>query len=348
MKILFIANPHLNLYKDIEQEFRNQGHEVTLVLDRLLRFDPYNSDAKCRKLKELVFVKICNIYSCYWKFMIRKDKRLSDSYDILFVLSGVSIGEYLIKYLECINPQLKKILYTWDSCNYYNYTRLLQWFDKCYSFDILDVENDSRWNLMPIYYKTSENDNNPTLIYDLFCIGTNHDERYNLFRQIIPQIQKAGLKYYIKIVEPIQKVAFMQMLKYYIVRLLFHKHYSSFIDQIHFILENDVWNLKRLNLMTNNEYMQYSRASRCVFDTQREGQGGLTARFIWGLANGKKIVTTNKWAYYYSFVNPHQVFIIDRKNIQIPTNFIKSPLGVSDLADVSFLQIDNWVRKILS
>lgn len=348
MKILFIANPHLNLYKDIEQEFRNQGHEVTLILDRLLRFDPYCKTANFNKLKELLFVKIYDLYVVYWKRQIREDKRLSEFYDCLFVLSGMSVGEYLIKYLEGINPHLRKVLYTWDSCRYYNYARHLPLFDKCYNFDILDVERDSRWTLMSIYYKMSEQEVGTIPVYDLFCVGTNHDERYGLFKKIMPQIQRCELKYYIKLVEPNQKISSKQMLKYYIVRQLFSKYYSSFIDQVHLILEDDVWNLKRTDLMANDEYMYYSHASRCILDTQREGQSGLTARFIWALANGKKIITTNKWANHYPFVNPHQVFIVDRMNIQIPIEFIKSPLNTSDIVDISFLRIDNWVHKLLS
>lgn len=39
MKILFIANPHLDLYKDIEAELQKQGHEVVTIADKILKID---------------------------------------------------------------------------------------------------------------------------------------------------------------------------------------------------------------------------------------------------------------------------------------------------------------------
>lgn len=347
MKILFIANPYLKLYREIESEFQKQGHQVVTILDVRLKFDPYWGWIKLFFLRELFFVRIYNIYAHHWKKMIKKDKKLSESYDVLFVLSGTSIDGYLVRHLQKNNPDIKKILYTWDSCNHYNFARLIPWFDKCYTFDILDVKNDSRWELLPIYYKQIELNDNNVAMYDLFSVGTNHDGRYSFFKKLIPQFKENGLKYYIKLVELQENISFKQALKYYIVSHFFAKYHSNFIDDMKFILGDDDLDLKKKEMVNHEEYTYFSNISRCIFDTQRENQSGLTARFIWAIANKKKVITTNRWAFEYSFVRPNQVFVVDENEPQIPIDFIRLPLEEKDAADVLFLRIDNWVRQIL-
>ena len=88
--------------------------------------------------------------------------------------------------------------------------------------------------------------------------------------------------------------------------------------------------------------------SRCVLDDQRSTQSGLTAKFMWALANHKKIVTTNKWAYEYKFVSPQQVLIIDKINPVISENFIKNPITEGKYCDVSSFYIDRWIDELLS
>ena len=88
--------------------------------------------------------------------------------------------------------------------------------------------------------------------------------------------------------------------------------------------------------------------SNCILDSQREGQSGLTARFVWALANGQKIITTNKYVVDYAFINAGQVCIIDKMNPVVPVDFVKSPLCEENVTDVTFLRIDNWVKELLA
>ena len=52
MKILFIANPHLDLYKDIEAELQKQGHEVVTITDKILKIEANNKN-KCSFIRTL-------------------------------------------------------------------------------------------------------------------------------------------------------------------------------------------------------------------------------------------------------------------------------------------------------
>ena len=100
MKILFLAFPHADLYKEIVKEMERKGHEVIVILDRLLRYDPYHCSSKLKSIKKFIFVDTYNIYNHYWNKMIATDARLSESYDLFLALSGVSVGERLIRHLE--------------------------------------------------------------------------------------------------------------------------------------------------------------------------------------------------------------------------------------------------------
>lgn len=53
MKILFLAFPHADLYKEIVKEMERKGHEVIVILDRLLRYDPYHCSSKLKSIKKL-------------------------------------------------------------------------------------------------------------------------------------------------------------------------------------------------------------------------------------------------------------------------------------------------------
>ena len=96
----------------------------------------------------------------------------------------------------------------------------------------------------------------------------------------------------------------------------------------------------------NEEYQEICANTRCVLDDQREGQSGLTARFMWALAAGKKIITTNTCAYKYAFVNRDQVEIIDKNNPVIPVDFLQKIDFMK--SDVKEFYIDKWVSTLLS
>ena len=347
MRILFIANSHLNLYKDIEEELLRQGHQVITVEDKMFKTDPFYRMGDFAILKKGLF-KVFNPHNSYWKKKIRKDKRLSDHFDMLLVLSGASIGKYLIEYLEKTNPNIRKVLYTWDSCTYYDFNRLTHWFDKCYTFDLLDSKSSAFWKLLPIYYVPSEQLSNVHKEYDLFCIGTNHDGRYSLLKKIIPQLKENGLKYYIKLVEQRTNLSLKSKIKYNIIKRFFSSSNEEFIDEMEFVFHADELNLRSHEIVQRNEYDKRSSMSHCILDSQRENQSGLTARFIWALADKQKIATTNKWVLEYPFINHGQVCVIDKNDPIIPINFMKSSLGEDEVTDVTFLRIDNWVKELLS
>ena len=353
MKILFIAYTTLDLYKPIESEMRRQGHDVTTVLYRAndIKHDPYKIGGRLRRMKKFLFIDIYNIHDSYWKKRISDTKELSDKYDFLFVLSGTSVGKFLINYIENQNPRIKKVLYTWDNLKYYDFRRLFPYFDKCYTFDIWDYKNNSEFSFLPIYYEEDkEAIKEESFKYDLFHIGSNHSGRYSFIQKLMPQILSYGFSYYIKVIGN-GKVSLNLISKLHLLadRLKIKRLPEDEKESLEFVNSNDLYQIKAYNTISPDNYNCICRQSKVVIDTQRSNQSGLTARFMWALGNGKRIITTNRFAYEYAFVGRSQVQVVDFENPILPVDFIKqSNTQSKPNQDILQYRIDNWVKTVLS
>lgn len=339
-RILFIANPCQNLYKDIETEMLEQGYDVVTLIDKQFKYDPHFRNRGVlgyisRPLKALLWKK--QVYN-YWDSIFREQCYKEKHFDILFVISGVSIDESIIKLIEQHNPGIKKVFYTWDSCNHYNFERFLTIMDNCYTFDIEDTEKNIQWSLLPIFY--SEHKDLKPVKYDFFMIGSNHDGRYTFVKKLLPQLKNKGYSFFIKIVSGERRLSRKDKLKV----LLSKKKWGWLLDEVKFSNGEENSECLERKGFSMEEYRNLLSQSKCVLDDQRDCQTGLSARFIWSLALGKYIYTTNSRALSYGFVNPQQVVIINKETPVI------SPIPSEPLedTDISFFRIDNWVKTVLN
>lgn len=344
MRILFIANSYLNLYKPIEDELKRRGHVVHTIFDRGFKFDPfYHTKLSSIKSNRFLWAMLSRKY---WKEKIKNDRMLSDPFDMLFVLGGCSICEFIIDYLQSLNPTIKKVLYVWDGCEYYAFDRLIPFMDKSYTFDIGDVKKDNRWRLLPIYFKIDELDFRVgKMEYDLFVVGTNHYFRYSFLKRLLPQIKDAGLNCFIKLYSGYYTVPFLKRIYHY---LFLRKNAIEIQEEISFSQGKENTELLTREPIAVDVYMNVLSKSKCVIDHQSWNQKGLTARFMWALGAHKKIITTNKWVYEYPFISRQQVSVINLKEPILPVDFIKDELKKDEESDVSLFRIDRWVDEILS
>lgn len=338
-RILFVVNPCQNLYKDIEAEMLAQGNDVVTLIDKQFKYDPnfrnrgvLNTISK--PLKAFLWRK--QVYK-YWDSIFKQQWYSDRRFDILFVISGVSIDKKIVGIIERNNPGIKKVFYTWDSCNHYDFERFLTIMDSCYTFDIEDAEKNSKWSLLPIFY--SEHESLMPTKYDFFMIGSNHDGRYSFVKKVLPQLKNKGYSYFIKIVSGERKLSRKDKLRV----SMSNKKWGWLLDEVKF--SNGEENIECLDRKgySMKEYRSLLAQSRCVLDDQRDSQTGLSARFIWSLAMGIYIYTTNNRALSYNFVNPQQVIIIDKETPVI------SPIPTEPLqkTDIAFFRIDNWVKTVL-
>lgn len=340
MRILFITPFIQNMYKDIEDEMTAQGHQVFIVKDKLFRAEPFFVDRRnFRFLKRIVW-EIETKH--YWNQMFKKTKRLNEPFDFLFVISGTSVCRHLLDRLRKINPQIRSSIYTWDSCNFYRFDRHLDYIDKGFNFDIDDVMKDGRWTLLPIYCRKKTIGQRGGFEFDIFSIGSNHDGRYSFIKKILPQLRESNTKFFIKIVANPINLSLRGRISLLFTSKSRRKEIKEEIAFSHGLENEDILSQEKI---IAQEYDKISNSSACVLDDQRENQTGLTARFMWALADGKKIITTNQAAYRYNFTNHEQVAIISKTKPYLPIDFLKN--NSYGRADISPFMVDNWVRTIL-
>lgn len=338
MKILLFTTTYFNLHGAIVDELRAQGHEVCVVEDKFLRGDP--------KLKRSLYQR-CRYHEDFrtWnnrvkEFWACRADDIDKDYDLFICLNGVSIDEEVIADIRRRNPQLKDlILYAWDDLSYWNYNLIKSSFTKTLTFDLLDSRRYKDWKLLPPFYVGSDNSGQEE-IYNLFMVGSNHDRRYIFIDKILKQLKALDIKKnYIKLLRAnigprfrLIKSALRHLSPSY--RLNYDFNSGLFPE---YVLDNPI---------SIAEYNDIMSASKYVLDDVRPGQSGLPPRFVWALANNKKIITTNQYASQYTFVNQETVMYIDRDDPRFDKEFfVDTQAPVNN--NLPTLEISYWVRILI-
>lgn len=339
MRILFIANHAAGLYKEIEAELLRKGHSVITIKDELFRFDPaLKTGVNVPYIKKILWNRNANRY---WGEKFNTMPELNNCFDMLLALSGMSVTEALVNRLKQRNPQMRTVLYTWDGCDFYDFKRHFPYIDKCYTFDLQDTIKNTKWKLLPIYYSLPP-ETNVNRHYDLFCVGSNHDGRYSFIKKLLPQLD--GVNFYFRIVAPEIKLDIKDYL--YLLFKSSQKRKER-KEEVAFSQGKENPELLLRGGMPMTDYMEKLNESHCILDDQREGQSGLTARFMWALGAKKKVITTNKWALQYPFVSQEQVAIISKETPILPMDFLYKDIDKEHYSDVKCYSISNWVNKLL-
>lgn len=326
MKILFLAEPYMDLHLPIMEEMRRQGHDVTFIKDEHLLFDwhqPWRGmhDKLLMKFK----ASLSNSYSRYWKKRIKNNDAFNDAYDLLFAINGCCVHKTLIKHLKKRSPLIKTVLYLWDNSLFYDYFHNAHLFDKVATFDYNDHKKYGA-RLLPFYWLESEiGDYAPK--YWLSTVGSNHDGRLDICRKIYQSLASAP------------DYTNSMCIKTYNDKLMFKILDTS-------IPEDNIVIHKKKSI---HEILQIIKESNCILDTDRESQSGTTPRLIWALAMGKKVVTTNKNIINFNFYSPQQILIIDRNNPEVPVDFISQSLpDTFRTPNIDNLKINRWVNSLIN
>lgn len=336
MKILLFTTTYLDLYKPVVESLERQCHEVSVILDPMLPNDP--------KFKAQ---KVSSADQMHWEssvkdFWLNHSVYESGDYDIFLSLNGISITPEIVSGIKKSNPHIRTVIYAWDGLRYVDFNNLRAEFHECFSFDVDDCTEFSKWQLLPVFHVNEKIGNTYPPKYDLFCIGTNHDNRLEFLSNIKTSIHDQGFKYILKVV-PEKRKAWD-----YVKMLLISPLRQTVRKTLLFELGLANRSLKINSPLSINEYNRYLTESKCIIDDVRHGQGGLSPRFVWAIASGKKVLTTNERAYRYSFVNQSNTRIIDKQYPLLPLDFISSNDSVrSDMNTLQSLFIDNWVNILL-
>ena len=96
-----------------------------------------------------------------------------------------------------------------------------------------------------------------------------------------------------------------------------------------------------------DDYLEMIRKSSCILDITKEGQTGLTLRFMEALFLSKKIITNNVAVMSFPFYNSQNIFIIGVDPIDNLKGFLESdyrPIG-NDI--LTYYDFDSWVQRFI-
>lgn len=319
----------MDLYKDIINELENQNYDVTYFEDFAVDDDPFLirnrtwPDSKYRQ-REKQLTK-------YWKSFFDGYKG-NLNFDVLLVVEGMSVCKAFIDVINRHNPHIRKVLYLYDrTYNNYRFDLNFHFYDRVFTFDRLDSKKYDI-SLLPIYWiPVTETEKTKFL---LFGFATYQKERYRIFKELYYACNYLGKTSYVKLYIPKEKNKF----KLFVKRILC-KDETIKIDP----------DLISNTTLTPSEFRKYISLSEAVLDTHNSFQDGLTARFMWALGSGKKIITTNQSVKEYSFYNRTQIYILGEDTYPIEA-FLASDTAITKEQHCSIEQfrIDNWIKTLIS
>lgn len=347
MRILLLAHPYLNLYIDIVNELREQGHRVTIIEESKIPGDPYHKNQNKLKRKILIYKwEINKVSEKYWlnKFKL---SILNQEYDLLFVIQGCTFNPILLEHLKKINPNIKSSLYIWDTNKIYDFYRNVRYFDKVFSFDLNDVNSDKnkKMQYLPFFWpKQIINYDELPIKYKISSIGTNHDDRYFIYKKIITVLKKDNIPFYIKLILFPTKISIKDKVKLLFYFIYKRKTKFELLNLKHGVIKPD---FVRYVYYESDELCKIIAQSEAVLDTDNELQFGTTPRIIWALALNKHIYTTNRNIKMFPFFNEEFIHIIDRNEPNLDWSLMNNINKNDSRKAVMEYRIDNWVQNFL-
>lgn len=325
-RVLLVSPDFLGLYKDIYHGLVQLGYNTEVVVTRTLKGDPFlvcdkNSN---KKTKDVFFDEL----KVFWENTYKSGK-YTFCYDYLIVIDGTCLHPLLFELLENNNPKIKKINYLFDGIEtVYRFDRSFRFFDKIFTFDLYDSQ---KFNLvhLPIYW--AECDDDVTFERDIFAFGSYNKIRSEVFRYVKKATPSSKVTSYIKLFLPPSR-GFLGKIKSIVKTLMMIQEYGMITHKA----------------LSTQEFRRMIVSSRIIVDTSNGYQDGLTARFMWALGLGRKIITNNKSVTDYSFFTNEQIYIVGKSATNL-TDFIKSDFNMTDATRfaVNKYRIDNWIKTLL-
>ena len=321
---MLVSPDFLGLYEDVFQGLLNMGCNTEVIVTKTFKDDPFllcNKSQSTRDKDEFL-----DELKEFW-VRIYESGKYSFTYDYLLVIGGTCLHPYLFEKLLENNPMIKKVNYLFDGIEtVYRFDRSFRYFDKIFTFDIADSIKYGLHHL-PIYWVWSED---CKIQRDIFAFGSYNKIRQEMFEDIKRTIPN-NMKSYIKLYLPNAKGLYNKA-KSYSKKILYPQKYGMITNQS----------------MSTQEFRRMIVTSRIIVDTSNGYQDGLSARFMWALGLGRKIITNNCSVVNYPFYTKDQIFIW-RQDATNLSEFIQSDFTMNDDVHriISMYRLDNWLKTLL-
>ncbi|QOY54067.1 hypothetical protein HUE87_09275 [Candidatus Sulfurimonas marisnigri] len=261
----------------------------------------------------------------YFKYILSEVKE--NEYDIFFLVRGELINEVFLKALRKKLKSTTFIMYQWDSLIHNDYLSKIKYFDKVLTFDKKDAKNIGI-EYLPLFY-TDEYEKLANISsekkYDIVFYGTYHSDRLKIIKKINQICEKNNLKF-----------------KHHLYTGKIYKFKLWIKGELS---KRDLFFLKTHTVSLKEMVDVYSK-SRSVLDIEMTNQTGLTIRTVEALGANKKLLTTNKEIVNSELYDKSYVYVLDRDDLHIDTEFLKMELY--DRGKYKNLHINNWIKKILN
>lgn len=268
----------------------------------------------------------------YYKKLIASVK--NKKYDYVLMIKGEYAPYKSLERIRKAFKDSKMVLYLWDSlADDKGADKRWKYFDKVYTFDRIDyLNNVGLIEFLPLYYyedclpKNMEKADNYK--YDIAFIGTGHEDRVKIVRNVEKWCINNGKNIYSYI--------YMPHLFVYLYNKVFNKNYAH-------VKKRDI---KFKKLSFEQTYKMYSK-SKCVIDIESSKQAGLTMRTIETVGLRKKLITTNKDIIHYDFYNPSNIMVVDRHDLKIDKEFFDKPYELLNDDIYYKYSLENWIKILL-
>lgn len=326
-KLLLIMPRFFNYPEIIKEELNNMGYEVDFFDDRP------STNAWVKAVIRINKNLISKYIERYFEEVMKTVN--SKKYEVVFLISGqsLSFSEDMIEEIKNCQPTAHFVLYQWDSQKNFPYIKKVQkYFDKCYSFDKRDIEENPSLKFLPLFYsrlyeEIGEKQKNEFL-YDFCFVGTAHPKKYKFIKMMSDQLKEVYPNQFIYFFFPSPIVYFYRKI---VNKELRHAKYSEF----HYVP------------LKGNELNSLLEQSRCILDSAQAGQVGLTIRVLEALGSKKKLITTNEDVVNYDFYRPENIYVYDGR-IDLDNVFFKTDYCKLEEAIYRKYSLASWLKEILS
>lgn len=338
--VLLISPTWVNIHEDLMEALRKQGMKVELFPEYSFPEDSLRIKGKKTPVTP---AQEDEMKSAYWKEQFNKT---TTSFDFALVIDGQGVNSYLFEELKSRNPLVYCVNYLYDvTYSIYHFEACFNFYDKVFTFDRKDAELYGI-NLLPIYWSPIE-EISDSPVYEIFGFGSYSENWLRLYSQIKELAENMGKICFIKLHhKPIKNILIYRLKNRLrsllnLPRLISPSIYKSDMITNEFISTND--------------FRQLIAKSDVILDTKVHNQDGLTARFMWALGLGKKIITTNEAVRNYDFYTKDQILVLEDKyytkdELLIIKRFIEHDYNEdSKIRDnIDKLRIDNWLNTIMT
>lgn len=324
-RVLFIAPIFFGYEKLIKNELEQKGAQVDYYNDRP------GGDFLTKALIRIDRRLLAHKTNRYYDNIIESTKKTP--YDYILIVRGEAISIQRLRMLRLAQPQAKLTLYLWDSIHYNpNARTLLPEFDRVFSFDRKDVDENPKMEFLPLFYgqefeRAATYCESPT--YDACFIGTIHTDRYKVLEKVVDSLESKGRKIFVYCYYP-SKLLFR-------IRSLFEPGFRRFAE-------------KYIDFtgMTLAEVVDHISRSREIIDINRPDQLGLTIRSIEAVGGQRKLITTNTDIINYDIYSSQSINLIDRNHPTINDSFFEPCSTPYNKETRIKYSVSNWAEQIFS